>query len=99
MLVTLELWDVTRVWLYPSKAVLQWLIKFLKHLVGVTILDNIFKKFCHRPFSHPTTKKKKEGGGKATHWGTKKKKKQQKTKTQKKTRSLPEIFLSFFSII
>lgn len=51
MLVTLELWGVTQVWLYPSKTVLQWFVMFLQHLVRVTILEDIFEKFYSLPFS------------------------------------------------
>lgn len=56
MLVTLELWGVTQVWLYPSKAVLQWFVEFLQHLVRVTILDDIFEAFYNPP--HPLKKQK-----------------------------------------
>lgn len=49
-----ELWGVTQFWLYPSKAVLRCFVKFLQHLVGVTILDDIFKTLYSPPAPPPT---------------------------------------------
>lgn len=86
MLVALELWGVPPARPHPSEAMLRSFVKFLQHLVGVTILEDIFEKLYGPPLPSPLKRQKQHF--RKIHWEKK-----------KKNKSMPERLLSFFGDI